>query len=116
MAINDVTEAFGDWLETVTGTRTPGTYVNGRWVAGTPVSLSFVGVVQNAEPEDLEVMPEGNRADDVIKIHSIFELIPQDKDTGYTGDLIDYDGNTYLVMNVADRKIGNYYKSLAAKQ
>lgn len=114
MGINDVTGAFGDWLETVTGTRNPGAYVNGRWVEGTPTPISFSGVVQNAEPEDLQTVPEGNRTHEAIKIHSVFQLIPQ-SDT-QTGDEIDYDGNTYLIVNVARRLIGRYHRSIGIKQ
>ena len=108
MGINDVTDAFDGWLETVTGSRGSGSYVNGRWVAGTPTALSFSGVVQNANPKDLEVLPEGNRDDEAIKIHTVFEL--------ETDDTITYKGLTWLVFNVAKRYIGNYNKVIAVKQ
>ena len=114
MGINDVTDAFDEWFEPLTGVRTSGAYVNGRWSEGISTALSFSGVVQNATPEDLQVLDGGNRTVDVIKIHSVFQLIPQSDNQ--TGDIINYDGNTWLVHNVARRKIGNYHKSLAVRQ
>lgn len=108
MAINDVTDAFGDWLESLTGTRTAGSYINGRWVDGVPSALSFTGVVQNATPDDLKVLPEGNRNDEAIKIHTTFQLLNQ--------DIVSYKGLDWLVFNVANRYIGNYKKVIAVKQ
>lgn len=112
--INDVSEAFDGWLETVTGSRRTGETIKGRWVEGTPTKLSFQGVVQNASPEDLKTLPEGNRSDEVIKIHSVFRLIAfAGKDS--KGDIINYDGHQFLVMSLANRKIGNYNKAMAVK-
>jgi len=113
MGINDVTDAFDGWLEVVTGTRNPGSYVNGRWVDGTPEALSFSGVVQNATPDDLKALPEGNRNDEAIKIHTAFALIPQTDSK--TGDVILYKGLNWLVFNVANRYIGSYYKAIAVR-
>lgn len=111
---NDVADAFDGLLQTVTGTRSPGSYVSGRWVAGTPESLSFLGVVQNATPDDLKVLDEGQRTEEAIKIHTVFELIPQD--SGITGDLISYRSKNWLVYNVAHRHIGGYHKIIAIRQ
>ncbi len=116
--INDVTDSFGDWLENVTGERAAsGGYYDdaGDWVTGgSAVALSFIGVVQNTNPEDLLVLAEGQRTDEAIKIHTTTELIIQTQSS--TGDTISYDGKTWLVTWVADRKIGNYYKAIAIKQ
>ncbi len=111
---NDVTDAFSDWLETIIGARTIGSYVDGRWVEGTPSALSFSGVVQNAEPEDLKVLSEGNRTEEAIKIHTTFDLIAQVSNA--TGDKITYEGDIWLVYNIAKKRIGNYNKVLAIKQ
>lgn len=112
--INDVSSALTRWLESLTGTRTTGSYVDGRWVDSTPSNLSFTGVVQNASPDDLKVLPEGNRTDEVIKIHTQFELVANISDDTKS-DLVDYNGKQYRVNNVAYRFIGNYNKALAIK-
>lgn len=115
MGLNDVSAALNGWLQPLTGSRTSGSYVNGRWVAGSPVALSFNGVVQNATAEDLKVLEEGLRTEEAIKIHTTTKLVPQIGDTT-TGDIISYDSKSWLVHNVADRKIGRYYKAIATKQ
>lgn len=114
--INDVTDAFGDWLTTYAVKRPPaGTYNSaGDWVAGASASFNISAVIQNANPEDLKVLTEGQRTNEAIKIHTVTELIIQT--TNQTGDLIVYEGSDWLVYNVADRKIGNYYKAIATRQ
>ena len=115
MAINDVTEAFGDWLENLTGTRQTGAYVNGRWVADPDADLNFRGVVQNATPQDLLVLEEGQRTTEAIKIHTTFELVAQISDDTQ-GDIINYKSAKWQVYNVAHRYIGNYHKAIAIKR
>ena len=115
MSLNDVSEAFDCWETTVEGVRNPGSYVNGRWVAGTTKALKFKGVVQNAIPDDLKVLEEGLRTEEAIKIHTKFKLIPEIPGTT-NGDLISYDSNSWLVHNVAHRTIGNYHKAIAVRQ
>ena len=112
---NDVSDAFDGWLQTITGTRNAGSYVAGRWVAGTPSALSFNGVIQNATPDDLKVLPEGQRTEEAIKIHTIFELISQIDNTT-NGDVIAYRSKNWLVYNVAHRYIGGYHKAIAIRQ
>lgn len=115
MALNDVTDAFEGFLEPVTALRNTGSYVSGRWVDGTSVSLTFDGVVQNASPDDMLVLTEGQRTEEAIKIHTTFELIPQ-KGMTNTGDTIMYMNYNWLVYNVAHRYIGNYHKAIAIRQ
>lgn len=112
---NDVTDAFDGWLETITGIRSSGQYTAGRWVPDAPVALSFSGVVQNATPDDLKVLDEGERTEEAIKIHTTFKLVPQIGTTN-TGDILTYDESTWLVYNVAHRNIGGYHKAIAIRQ
>lgn len=114
MSINDVSAAFNGWLQVLTGVRNTGSYVDGRWTPATS-PLSFNGVIQNTVPDDLKVIEEGLRTSESIKIHTPFELVAQIADTT-TGDLISYNGKDWLVHNVADRKIGGYYKAIAIRQ
>ena len=111
---NDVTAAFNGWLQTVTGFRYSGSYVNGRYVETSSV-ISFPAVVQNAAPDDLETLPEGNQNDETIKLHTKSHLIPQIEGQ-QNGDIILYNGKNYRVFSVADRFIGGYFKALAVKQ
>jgi hypothetical protein len=111
---NDVSEAFDDWLEPLVATRTTGSYVSGLWVDNTPTTINFYGVVQNATPQDLEVLEEGLRSEETIKIHTTTKLIAVVEDATDC-DLVTYDGFDWKVYNLADRKIGNYYKAILVK-
>jgi len=112
---NDVSDAFDGWTQTITGTRTTGGYVSGRWVDNPTASLCFHGVVQNATPDDLKVLREGDMTEEAIKIHTVSELIAQVGSTT-KGDLITYQGQSWMVVNVAGRSIGGYYKVIAVRQ
>jgi hypothetical protein len=114
MAINDVSDAFGDWLESLTATRTAGSYVAGRWVDGSPTTVNFEGVVQNANFQDLQVLDEGDRSEETIKIHTTTKLIAL-VEGSTPGDVVSYDGFDWTVYSLADRKIGNYYKAILVK-
>ena len=113
--INDVSKALKRWVEPITGARISGAFVNGIWVENDSVLLSFKGVIQNALPDDLLVLKEGQRTEEAIKIHTIFKLIPQIDDTT-NGDRINYSGKIWIVYNVAHRTIGNYHKAIAIRQ
>lgn len=115
MAINDVSDAFGDWLEPLIATRRTGGYVDGRWAPNIPVDVPFNGVVQNATPQDLKVLSEGFWSEEAIKIHTTTKLIALVEDTTQ-GDEIFYDGANWIIYWLADRKIGNYYKAIAIKR
>lgn len=114
--INDVTDAFSEWLEKVIGTRhSLGSFIDRRWVEGPVGDLPFYAVVQNATPDDLKVLEEGQRSSEVIKLHTETDLIAVDEDNGVTGDTLPYQGKTWTVINVARRFIGNYHKALAIR-
>ena len=113
--INNVSKVLKRWAEPITGTRITGAFVNGRWTENEPILLSFNGVVQNALPDDLLVLEEGQRTEEAIKIHTVFKLIPQIDDTT-NGDSINYCGKVWLVYNVAHRTIGNYHKAIAIRK
>lgn len=111
---NDVTEAFAEWLQPLSGKRRSGNYVDGRWQE-TISNIDFLGVVQNTSPDDLKVVPEGLRTEESIKIHSKFRLVPQIKSDN-TGDIISYKEEDWLVVNVANRYIGGYFKAICSRK
>ena len=109
---NDVSAAMDGWTQELTGTRITGTYVSGRWVESLPVGLSFYGVVQSANSEDLKVLPEGDRTEEAIKIHTKFELSP--KNAG-GGDVIVYQSKTWLVASLKNNAVGGYFKAICTR-
>lgn len=112
---NDISDAFSEWLEPLVATRTTGSYVDGSWIDATPTTINFNAVVQNATAQDLLVLPEGDRSSETIKIHTTTRLIALIE--GSTdGDIISYNSFDWLVYNVADRKLGGYFKAICVKQ
>lgn len=105
--LNDVSDAFSEWLEPLTGVRPSGAYVRGRWVESIPVDLTLSGVVQVATDKDLKVLKEGDRDSEARKIHTVYQL--------KIGDEINAEGEVWKVYNVANRRIGNYFKVIAIK-
>lgn len=114
--MNDVSEAFGDFLESVSITRSAtGSYIEGVWIPGSTSSVSINAVVQNVQPDDMRVLEEGMRTSEAIKLHSTADLIPLSEADKTVGDIIAYQGFNWQVVNVARRFIGNYNKAIAIR-
>lgn len=115
----DVSGAFSGLLlpytvrREVPGTRDANT---GAWIPGAETPTTINAVIQNANADDLKVLPEGERSEEVIKIHTVTKLITADEETATAADEVEYQGGLYKVRSVSDRKvIGNYYKALAIR-
>ena len=114
--MNDVSEVFQGWLVQVEIQRpNAGSYVNGVWVPTSSSPKYIQAVVQNANPKDLLVVPEGLRTSESIKIHTTSEMKTVDEVGETDADVVEYNSKNYRVYNVADRQIGNYYKAIAVR-
>ena len=113
---NDVSRALKRWLEPVNITRVDaGSYVDGEWVEGAGNAIAIKAVVQNAQPDDLLLLPEGTRSTEAVKIHTV-SVVKTVSEVGETNaDTFLYDGDTYRVYDVFKRKIGNYFKAVAIR-
>lgn len=105
---NDVADAFDGFLQVIPATRGGGGYADGRWISDVGTELTFLGVIQNAVPNDLKVLKEGQRTEEAIKIHTTFEV--------RINDVISYNNDSWRVYNVAHRYIGRYHKAIAIRQ
>ncbi|MBA3841181.1 MAG: hypothetical protein H0X39_00920 [Actinobacteria bacterium] len=80
-------------------TRTPaGTYVNGRYTAGTPTTFTIDAVVQPGSGRDLKVMAEGQFSEDTKVLWTTTALVtmsPVD-----VPDTLVIAGDTYSVASV----------------
>jgi len=115
--LNNVSSAFNGWTEVITVTSfATGNYVAGTYAKGVSSDRDIDGVIQNATPDDLQVIPEGMRTEEAIKIHTTEILKPVSGKNIESADLIAYDGDIWCVYSVANRKIGNYYKAIAIRE
>jgi len=114
----DVSGAFNGFTQaisidrTATGTRD----ANGRWVDGGITNITINAVVQVANADDVQILPEGERTNEIIKVHSISLMQTASESGQDTADLINYQGKQYKVMSDFNRAtLGGYYKALAVR-
>jgi len=113
---NDVSRALTRWLEPVNITRVGiGSYVDGEWVDGPPTVIPIKAVVQNAQPDDLILLPEGTRSTEAVKIHTTTKINTISEVGETKADTFTYDGDTYKIYDVFKRRIGNYFKAVAIR-
>lgn len=113
----NVSQAFFGWEEDLTVLRAAeGSYANGLWSGGSPSETTIRAHVQNANPRDLQVLPEGLRTTESIKIFSktLFKTVEEAGQTN--ADTVQYEGFNWLVHSVARRTIGGYFKSIAVRK
>jgi hypothetical protein len=86
--------------------RVGGTYVDGRFVEGAPEqSQEITASVQRLAPRDRELLPEGFRASESIKIYTqidVVRLIENNENPALTAAEFEYQG-TRFVMLASDR-------------
>lgn len=113
---NDVSRALLRWLEPLTIIRKAvGTYVDGIWVNGADSSIVISAVIQNANPDDLILLPEGTRTTEAVKIHTVSQVNTVSEAGETDADQFLYNGYRYRIYDVFDRKIGNYFKAVAIR-
>jgi hypothetical protein len=78
----------------------------------TYTSLTMSGIVQPASTDDLQMLPEGSRLNNVIAVWASQPLyVDNAKDKA--SDLVIYKSVEYKVMKAADRSESGFYKVLA---
>ena len=76
---------------------------------------SALGTIHPAAAEELQLLPEEERSETAVVIHTDFALSTgEDRGKRYTGpDRIAWRGNTYRVVSVRDWSAFGYYKAIA---
>ena len=96
MSILSSIDAFITGTYTVTR-RAPETRVKGRAVAGATSTLLVEASEQPLSGRDLQVLPEGQRADETRKLYSRTTL--RARTPASAGDLVEIDGESWEVFN-----------------
>lgn len=114
--INDVSRALTRWLAPLDIIRKDiGSYVKGEWVNGADTTVVIAAVIQSAEPDDLILLPEGTRTTKAVKIYTTSSIQTVSEVGETDADQFDYDNSRYRVFDVANRKIGKYFKAVAIR-
>lgn len=91
---------------------------NGRFIGGrfnqTETEYSFSGVIKPASPEDIEMIPEGDRVGGEIVIYSTSELKVSSKEG--TSDEIIWNDERYKLYAISPYKDYGFYKAIAIRK
>lgn len=115
MGLATVVDSLGQEDVITVTRRAAGSYVAGRYVAGSESDVTMSAVVVPATPEDLKKLPEGRRAEKVLVVTTKQELRVADQG-GHQADRIAYAGETIEVESVEDfGAVAGYWRALAVK-
>jgi len=79
----------------------PGIYVKGRWEPGsTFTETQIVASIQPSTGKEREILPEGERTKEVIRIYTKYGLRQPIEQQNVKGDRISYKGRSYEVRMV----------------
>lgn len=85
---------------------------------GTITTFTIETTVQPASKTDLDSLPEGRRTTETFKIYPDKELITADQPSQQNSDVVEYNGEDYLVIKVENwqNSIIPHYKAMMVKQ
>ena len=90
---------------------------NGDWVGGTPIIKTIQAVVQPVNGDELQTVPEGERTNKLIKLHTTEVLKTTDEANAVSADTVVVDGETFRIITVSDwNKLGGFYKTIAVRE
>jgi hypothetical protein len=98
---------------------TPGAYVGGRWVEGTPLPIEIQGNLQPLRFHEIMQLPESDRTKEWIKVYSAEEMYTSVEGVdGRQADIIHWEGKDYKVMRCRHYVMGvlDHFHSLAARE
>lgn len=79
----------------------PGVFIKGRWVEGATTETPVTGSVQQANDRDIQLLPEGLRTNETLKIFTEVEIKTENQPAHQSADVIVRKGVEYLVMSAA---------------
>jgi len=94
----------------------PTRLVNGKRVPPSWTDSRFEGNIQRLSPQELMILPEGDRTKDAIKVYSEKEIKGQDEQFDREPDQICQDGRFFQVQKVERwNEIIPHYKAIAIR-
>ena len=89
---------------------------NGEWVIGSSSQLVINACVQPADDKDKEILDEGERTKQAIKIYADDILLTANEDTKKKADIVTFNLENYEVQKVRNYGVGIlYYKAIAVR-
>lgn len=95
-----------------------GSYVNGKWVAGTRSVLTTLASIQPIiMGQDMQSLAEGRHMSDYVKFYTVDELVVTSDGSGLQPDIIIFGDYGYEIVSVYANQsnIRSHYKYIAVK-
>lgn len=95
--------------------RSGGRWENGFFVREFPDTLTVSGIITIAKPEDLELVPEGDRQSGTLRVLTTEKLYQTgEEETGFS-DVIVWRGEKYRLISVTPDIDYGFFRSLAVR-
>jgi hypothetical protein len=114
----DLSEVIDEFTVNVPVTRfAPTATVKGRLQEPTPeTTFRMAACIQPMTEKELQILPEGLRNQDAVKIYTTTKLRVVDQAQSLIPDRFDYEGATYQVALVDSwHDLGNFYRAVATR-
>jgi len=85
---------------------TAGSYVNGKWVEGTPTVSALIADIQPISGKELDTLTIGDRNIGKIKVYTSEALIIMNEGTYQSGDRVTWNGEIYELIGKQERNGG----------
>ena len=109
-----------DLAEAFTIIRSSGSFASGGW-RNVQTNIKSYGVIDNAQGQDLEMIPEGDRVLGAIVIHTEAPMYVSHEDpvdgvnSPGISDIVVWHGQQWRLMHVSDRSNRGYYSAVAVR-
>lgn len=93
--------------------QSPGSYVDGEWVAGAESALSIVASIQPITGKEREDLPEGYRTARTCKLFTRDVLQVLSVENATPGDIVEFDGSDWEVIDLKDfsrHQVATYHR------
>lgn len=99
----------------ITVIRSGGKWENGFFKRYDSETLEMRGIVTLAKPEDLELIPEGDRRTGTIRVLTTEKLYQTGEENNGFSDTVVWRGNQYRLVSVSPDIDYGFFRSLAVK-
>ena len=113
----DVSEIINDpdFCQSFTVYRDSGSWIEGRWVSSTS-TLSMSGVISVASAKELNQVPEGDRVEGAIVIHTTDQIYAtRAASPAGISDKIEWNGELYKIIQMYPYSDYGFYKAIATR-
>jgi len=95
--------------------RSTGRFERGGWAETSSSDISAVGVINPASPRQIQQVPEGDRANEMVVFVSVTPMYVTRKSGSGISDVLTYKGENYRVASVNQAGAYGFWTAIAAR-